>query len=104
VQVFEFDSAGVGMAMCNTEKSITLFAHSCFQYALQKGWPLFLSTKSTIQKNYDGKFIKVFATIYNRYYYSEFRAQGLWYEHRVIDSMVTTVRVFACMISLTRES
>lgn len=63
VQVYDFKGAGVGLAMYNTEESIHGFAHSCMQYALQKGWPLYLSTKNTILKQYDGKFIEIFAEV-----------------------------------------
>lgn len=90
VQVFEFKSAGVGLAMYNTEESITGFAHSCFQYALQKGWPLYMSTKNTILKKYDGKFIEIFAEAYKTYE-ADYKAKGLWYEHRLIDDMVAQV-------------
>lgn len=61
--MYEFKGAGVGLAMYNTEESIHGFAHSCMQYALQKGWPLYLSTKNTILKQYDGKFIEIFAEV-----------------------------------------
>jgi isocitrate dehydrogenase len=77
--------------MYNTEESMTGFAHSCFQYALQKGWPLYLSTKNTILKKYDGKFIEIFAEAYKTYE-ADFKAKGLWYEHRLIDDMVAQVR------------
>jgi NADP-dependent isocitrate dehydrogenase len=102
LQVFEFKSAGVGLAMYNTEESITGFAHSCFQYALQKGWPLYMSTKNTILKKYDGKFIEIFAAAYKKYE-AEFKAKGLWYEHRLIDDMVAQVCfLLACYHQLMR--
>ena len=77
--------------MYNTEESINGFAHSCMQYALQKGWPLYMSTKNTILKKYDGKFIEIFAEAFKQYE-ADFKAKGLWYEHRLIDDMVAQVR------------
>ena len=91
VQVYDFKGAGVGLAMYNTEESITGFAHSCMQFALQKGWPLYMSTKNTILKKYDGKFIEIFAEAFKQYE-GEFKSKGLWYEHRLIDDMVAQVR------------
>lgn len=99
MQVFEFKDAGVGLAMYNTEESINGFAHSCFQYALQKGWPLYMSTKNTILKKYDGKFIEIFAEAYKTYE-ADFKAKGLWYEHRLIDDMVAQVRYLFIHTSL----
>jgi isocitrate dehydrogenase len=90
LQVYEFEGAGVAMAMYNTEESIRGFAHSCMQFALQKGWPLYMSTKNTILKKYDGKFIEIFADAFKQYE-AEFSAKGLWYEHRLIDDMVAQV-------------
>ena len=88
--VFDFkESGGVGMGMYNTDESITGFAHSCFNYALNiKGWPLYLSTKNTILKKYDGRFKDIFQKIYDEQYKSQFEAKGIWYEHRLIDDMV----------------
>jgi Isocitrate/isopropylmalate dehydrogenase len=90
MQVFEFTGPGVGLAMYNTEESIKGFAHSCMQYALAKGWPLYMSTKNTILKKYDGKFIELFADAFKTYE-ADFKAKGLWYEHRLIDDMVAQV-------------
>jgi len=87
--VFEFkNGGGVGMAMYNTDASITDFAHASFKYALQRKMPLYMSTKNTILKAYDGRFKDIFADIYKEHYEAEFKANGLWYEHRLIDDMV----------------
>ena len=69
-------------------QSIKDFAHSSFQFALQKGWPLYLSTKNTILKKYDGRFKDIFQEIYESKYKSQFEAKDIWYEHRLIDDMV----------------
>lgn len=87
-EVFHFKGGGVGMGMYNTEESITGFAHSCFQYALQKKWPLYMSTKNTILKRYDGQFKDIFQHIYDTQYKQRFQDSGIWYEHRLIDDMV----------------
>ncbi|OMJ21941.1 Isocitrate dehydrogenase [NADP], mitochondrial [Smittium culicis] len=85
--VYNYDGAGVGMAMYNTDESITGFAHSCFQMAINRKMPLYLSTKNTILKKYDGRFMIIFANIYKQYE-SQFKELGIWYEHRLIDDMV----------------
>lgn len=88
-EIFEFkDGGGVVMGMYNTDKSITDFAHSCMQYALAKKWPLYLSTKNTILKRYDGRFKDIFQEIYDKTYKAQFAALNIWYEHRLIDDMV----------------
>jgi len=88
-EVFDFPSkGGVGMGMYNTEESIQAFAQSCFGYALNKGWPLYLSTKNTILKKYDGRFKDTFEALYQQKYKSLFEAKGIAYEHRLIDDMV----------------
>ncbi|GFR41816.1 hypothetical protein Agub_g2587 [Astrephomene gubernaculifera] len=87
-EVFNFEGAGVSMGMYNTEESIRGFALACFEYALQKKWPLYLSTKNTILKAYDGMFMQVFAEIYESQYKEQYEAAGIWYEHRLIDDMV----------------
>lgn len=88
-EVFQFqETGGVAMAMYNTDKSIRDFAHCCFNYALRKQWPLYLSTKNTILKKYDGRFKDIFQEIYESDYKSKFEAQNTWYEHRLIDDMV----------------
>lgn len=87
-EVFNFPGGGCGMAMYNTDESITGFAHSCFQYALAKKWPLYLSTKNTILKRYDGRFKDIFEEIYVANYKKDYDSAGIWYEHRLIDDMV----------------
>ncbi|NWV28247.1 IDHP dehydrogenase, partial [Origma solitaria] len=87
-EVFSFPGGGVGMGMYNTDESISGFAHSCFQYAVQKKWPLYLSTKNTILKAYDGRFKDIFQEIYDKHYKTEFDKLKIWYEHRLIDDMV----------------
>ncbi|MEJ1271979.1 isocitrate dehydrogenase 1 (NADP+) soluble [Cricetulus griseus] len=82
------EGGGVAMGMYNEDKSIEDFAHSSFQMALSKGWPLYLSTKNTILKKYDGRFKDIFQEIYDKQYKSQFEAQKIWYEHRLIDDMV----------------
>ncbi|CAL8105261.1 unnamed protein product [Calicophoron daubneyi] len=89
--VFKFGAGGIGMAMYNTDESICGFAHSCFNYALNKKWPLYLSTKNTILKRYDGRFKDIFQDIYDKQYKSDFEKKGIWYEHRLIDDMVAQV-------------
>ncbi|KAK9814180.1 hypothetical protein WJX72_001721 [[Myrmecia] bisecta] len=86
--VFDFDGAGVGLAMYNTEASIRGFAEACFKYSLEKEWPLYLSTKNTILKQYDGRFLQIFEEIYEAKYRDKFEALGIWYQHRLIDDMV----------------
>ena len=85
--VYDFKGGGVALCMYNTDSSIRGFAHSCFNMALSKGWPLYLSTKNTILKSYDGRFKDIFAEIYLEYK-ERMDARGLTYEHRLIDDMV----------------
>jgi isocitrate dehydrogenase len=87
-KVFDFNGGGVGMAMYNTDESIRGFAHSCMQFALMKVWPLYLSTKNTILKAYDGRFKDIFQEVYEAEYHERFEAAKIWYEHRLIDDMV----------------
>ncbi|XP_039413404.1 isocitrate dehydrogenase [NADP], mitochondrial [Corvus cornix cornix] len=87
-EVFNFPGGGVGMGMYNTDESISGFAHSCFQYAVQKKWPLYMSTKNTILKAYDGRFKDIFQEIFDKHYKTEFDKLKIWYEHRLIDDMV----------------
>jgi len=82
------DCGGVAMGMFNTDESIKNFAHSSFKYALQKEYPLYMSTKNTILKKYDGRFKDVFQEIYEKDYKEQFEEKNLWYEHRLIDDMV----------------
>jgi len=86
--VHEFKAPGVAMGMYNLDDSIVGFAHSCFQTALAKKYPLYLSTKNTILKKYDGRFKDIFAQIYEKDYKKDFEANKIWYEHRLIDDMV----------------
>lgn len=74
--------------MYNTDESITTFAKTCFKYALNRGYPLKLSTKNTIMKRYDGRFKDIFEEIYQRDYAELFKEKGIDYEHRLIDDMV----------------
>jgi isocitrate dehydrogenase len=87
-EVHDFDSSGVAMAMYNTDESIRGFAHSCFNMALKKNWPLYLSTKNTILKKYDGRFKDIFEEVYNEEFKDKYEAAGIHYEHRLIDDMV----------------
>jgi len=87
-KIFDFKGAGVALGMYNTDESIREFAHSCFQYAIQKKWPLYLSTKNTILKKYDGRFKDIFQEIYENDYKRQFESHKIWYEHRLIDDMV----------------
>ncbi len=82
------DKGGVALGMFNTEKSIRDFAHACFNYALNMKWPLYLSTKNTILKAYDGRFKDIFAETYETEFKEKFDELGLTYEHRLIDDMV----------------
>jgi len=89
-EVFNFNGDGVALAMYNTDESIRGFAHSCFNTALQKKWPLYLSTKNTILKKYDGRFKDIFQEIYINEFKSKFETAGITYEHRLIDDMVAS--------------
>jgi len=88
IEVFNFKGPGVALGMYNTEESITGFAHSCFQYAIMKKYPLYLSTKNTILKRYDGRFKDIFEDIFQKNYKKDFDNLKIWYEHRLIDDMV----------------
>ena|SRR5690554_843786 len=87
-EVNDFDGDGIGMAMYNTDKSIYGFARACFNMALQKKWPLYMSTKNTILKKYDGRFKDIFEEVYQNEFKLDFDKHGLTYEHRLIDDMV----------------
>ncbi len=89
-EVFNFKGDGIAMAMYNTDESIKGFAHSCFNTALSKKWPLYLSTKNTILKKYDGRFKDIFEEIYQSDFKAKFAAAGITYEHRLIDDMVAS--------------
>lgn len=86
--VYDFEGDGVALAMYNTDESITGFAHSCFNQAINKKWPLYLSTKNTILKKYDGRFKDIFQDVYEKHYKGKFEQLGITYEHRLIDDMV----------------
>ena len=88
--IYNFDGDGVAMGMYNTDESIYGFAHSCFRLALTKEYPLYLSTKNTILKAYDGRFKDIFEEVYQKDYKKAFAEKGLTYEHRLIDDMVAS--------------
>jgi len=88
LEVFHFKGPGVGLAMYNTKQSITDFAQSSFKLAIEKKLPLYLSTKNTILKGYDGQWKDIFQEIYDTQYKAKFEKLGIWYEHRLIDDMV----------------
>jgi len=86
--VNDYTGPGVAMGMYNYDASITDFAHASFKYALDRKLPLYLSTKNTILKKYDGRFKDIFQELYDNKYKKDFEAIGQWYEHRLIDDMV----------------
>jgi isocitrate dehydrogenase len=90
-EVYKFEGDGIAMGMFNTDESITGFAESCFNYALQRNYPLYLSTKNTILKAYDGRFKDIFEETYQTKFKAKFDAAGLTYEHRLIDDLVAQV-------------
>ncbi len=87
-QVFEFEGSGVAMAMYNLDESIRGFARACFNYGLQRSVPVYLSTKNTILKAYDGRFKDLFQEVFDAEFATKFSSAGLTYEHRLIDDMV----------------
>ena len=89
-EVYQFKGDGVALAMYNTDESIRGFARACFNQALIKKWPLYLSTKNTILKKYDGRFKDIFEETYQQEFKAEFDKAGLTYEHRLIDDMVAS--------------
>ena len=89
-EVFDAPGSGVTMAMYNLDKSIYDFARASFNYALGLGWPLYLSTKNTILKAYDGRFKDVFQEVYEAEFEAAFKEKEIWYEHRLIDDMVAS--------------
>jgi isocitrate dehydrogenase len=89
-EVFKAPGAGVTMAMYNLDESISGFARACFTYALQRKYPVYLSSKNTILKVYDGRFMHLFQQIFDAEFKKQFDAAGLTYEHRLIDDMVAS--------------
>ena len=87
-EVFDFKGGGVALGMYNTDESIYGFARACFNQAINKKWPLYLSTKNTILKKYDGRFKDIFQEVYENEFKSQMDEMGLTYEHRLIDDMV----------------
>ena len=90
-EIFDFKSSGIAMGMYNTDESIVDFARSCFNYGLNIGYPVYLSTKNTILKTYDGRFKDLFQEVFDREFADRFKTAGLTYEHRLIDDMVAQV-------------
>ncbi len=89
-EVFNFEGDGVAMSMYNTDESIYGFAQSSFEFALDKKWPLYMSTKNTILKAYDGRFKDIFQEVYEKKYKEKYKEAGITYEHRLIDDMVAS--------------
>jgi isocitrate dehydrogenase len=89
-EVYQYKGAGVALSMYNTDESIMGFARSCFNMALSKKWPLYMSTKNTILKKYDGRFKDIFQDIYEKEFKAAFDEAGITYEHRLIDDMVAS--------------
>ncbi|ENS11771.1 NADP-dependent isocitrate dehydrogenase [Brucella abortus] len=89
-EVYQAPSAGVAMAMYNLDESIREFARASFNYGLQRGYPVYLSTKNTILKAYDGRFKDIFQEVFDAEFKSKFEEKKIWYEHRLIDDMVAS--------------
>jgi isocitrate dehydrogenase len=89
-EVYDYPGSGVAMAMYNLDDSIREFAKASMNYALQRGYPLYLSTKNTILKAYDGRFKDLFEEVFEAEFKDQFKARGLTYEHRLIDDMVAS--------------
>jgi isocitrate dehydrogenase len=87
-QVFHFEGPGIAMGMYNLDDSIRGFARACMTYGLMRNYPVYLSTKNTILKAYDGRFKDLFQEVYEAEFEDKFKAAGIWYEHRLIDDMV----------------
>ena len=88
--VFDFPGSGIAMAMYNNDESIIGFARSSFNYGLNRGWPVYLSTKNTILKRYDGRFMDLFQKVFDEEFADKFKARNITYEHRLIDDMVAS--------------
>src|SRR3954467_2317336 len=88
--VFDFPGSGVAMVMYNLDESIIGFARSAFNYGLNRGWPVYLSTKNTILKRYDGRFMDLFQKVFDEEFADKFRAKNITYQHRLIDDMVAS--------------
>ncbi|HTE81140.1 MAG TPA: NADP-dependent isocitrate dehydrogenase [Reyranella sp.] len=89
-EVFDFPGGGVALTMYNTDESIIGFARSSFNYGLMRGWPVYLSTKNTILKRYDGRFKDLFQEVFDNEFADQFKARKIVYEHRLIDDMVAS--------------
>jgi isocitrate dehydrogenase len=89
--VHSFPGNGVGLLMFNHDDSIEAFAHACFKYAIGRNYPLYMTTKNTILKRYDGRFKDIFQNLYDTTYKKDFESRKIWYEHRLIDDMVAQV-------------
>ena len=87
-EVYQFKGPGIAMSMYNIDESIKDFAHACFKEAIAQNYPLYMSTKNTIMKKYDGRFKDIFQAIFESDYKPQFDEKKLWYEHRLIDDMV----------------
>ncbi|MBL08314.1 MAG: isocitrate dehydrogenase (NADP(+)) [Rhodobiaceae bacterium] len=87
-EVHNFEDSGIAMSMYNHDKSIRDFARACFNYGLEREWPVYLSTKNTILKKYDGRFKDLFQEVYEKEYAKEYKKLNISYEHRLIDDMV----------------
>ena len=89
-EVFDFPGAGVALSMYNVDESIIGFARSAFNYGLNRGWPVYLSTKNTILKRYDGRFMELFQKVFDEEFADRFKARNITYQHRLIDDMVAS--------------
>ncbi len=89
-KVFDFPGGGVALGMYNLDESIIGFARSCMNYGLNRGWPVYLSTKNTILKKYDGRFKDLFQKVFDEEFAAKFKEKGIVYEHRLIDDMVAS--------------